>query len=288
MQWHPFAEKFPLLDGDEREALKESIKKTKGIKDAPIFFRVVDGKVQGLDGRNRFVLCKELRIKPAMKKVRVPDDEVVNFILRQNVHRRHMTKELRQMIVAELRAEGESTREIATTLNVSPQTVLNDLKAPGVQNLTPDKIVGKDGKQYDAKAPKLIAELKNLIDQSALSPKLQPDLEELSKPQQLVVFEHVRAGVNPRQAIKEATKPAREPGVEGPGKRRPGSGNGRLAFDWEALDKHLGPVMRAPDQIARAYPDEKKEWEYGEVGKLLDKLAELFKEWRSRLAKVKS
>ena len=61
---------------------------------------------------------------------------------------------------------------------------------------------GKDGRtiktanigRRPAKPTKLIAELKSLIDQSGISPKLQSDLEELSEAQQLVVFEHVKAG----------------------------------------------------------------------------------------------
>lgn len=153
MSWHPFAEKFPLLEGEEYEALKASVRKTGGIDEQPILFRIVDGKEQGLDGRNRFRACLDLGIEPAMQRVDIPDAEVKDFILRRNVHRRHLTRELRQQIVADLREEGQSTRRIAATLGISQATVRNDLDS-GEQNCSPAIVVGKDGKIYQPVKPK--------------------------------------------------------------------------------------------------------------------------------------
>jgi hypothetical protein len=152
MKWHPFAEKFPLLEGEEFEALKTSILKTKGIDEQPILYRMVRGHRQGLDGRNRFRACRELKLPCKMKKVEVPDEEVKDFILRRNVHRRHMTRELRQQIVAELRADGHSTHVIAETLGISQGTVRNDLAA-GEQFCSPETVTGKDGKNYSSTRP---------------------------------------------------------------------------------------------------------------------------------------
>ncbi len=55
----------------------------------------------------------------------------------------------RHEAVAGLRGAGMSTRAIGSALGVSHQTVANDL-ASGVKSLTPEEIVGTDGKRYAA------------------------------------------------------------------------------------------------------------------------------------------
>lgn len=127
MDWHPYAEKFPLLEGTEMDALRESVKATGGNEDQPILFRMRKGVKQGLDGRNREKACIEEGLKPTYKLVSVSDDEVVDFIIRRNVIRRHLTTTLRKSIVADLRANGETIQGIADTLNVSVGTVHSDL-----------------------------------------------------------------------------------------------------------------------------------------------------------------
>lgn len=151
--WHPFALRFPLIVGEEWEAFKASIRKTRGNKVAVIYRVLPDGTKQGIDGRNRERACEELCLKCRMEEEIIDDDDVRDFILANNVHRRHMTAELRRDIVAELRSEGQSTREIAGKVGVSHPTVLNDLKEiSGGKGLPPDgKVVGRDGKEYSAK-----------------------------------------------------------------------------------------------------------------------------------------
>jgi transposase-like protein len=173
LSWHPFAEKFPLLQGEEWENFKESIKKTGG-NTVPVIYRLVNGKKQGIDGRNRERACIELGLKCRMEKIDIADVDVKEFILVRNVHRRHLNRELRQQIVCELRADGRSTREIAETLGVHHSTVARDIQdntegnlnsgvanatpegaaehdpenSPGVANATPVTVVGRDGKRY--------------------------------------------------------------------------------------------------------------------------------------------
>lgn len=158
MKFHPFAEKFPLMEGKEYETFKDGIRATNGIKDDPILYRVVDGEKQGLDGRNRLIACRDLNIEPTFKQVAVPDDDVLAFILRKNVHRRHLTPKVRRSIVVELRKEGKSWRDIGDTTGISPRTAKRDLAAAGGANATPDTVTGKDGKTYSATRPKAPAE----------------------------------------------------------------------------------------------------------------------------------
>ena len=66
------------------------------------------------------------------------DDEAKAYVDSVNLHRRHLTAEFRrEQAVYKSIIEGKSTRQIAVELNVSPMTVVRDLKA-GVTNVTPD------------------------------------------------------------------------------------------------------------------------------------------------------
>lgn len=174
LTWHPFAELFPLIEGDEWEAFKKSIQKTNG-NETPVAYRLVNGRKEGLDGRNRERACQELGLECTYTKVFLGDAEAKEFILRKNVHRRHMTRELRQQIVGDLRSEGKSTRQIAEVLGVNHSTIVRDINdvnsnsgganaPPEPRSRTtvaggafappePEKVTGSDGKTYPAKKP---------------------------------------------------------------------------------------------------------------------------------------
>lgn len=172
LEWHPYAERFPLLEGDEWKAFKESIRATHG-PELRVTYRLVNGKRQGLDGRNRYKACQELGLECPMEKLFIDDDQVKNYIIRRNVNRRHLSAELRKVLVEDLRAEGQSTRKIAETLGVSRTTVIEDIhtgklavqvdqsvppengKGPENSDIptTPAKVVGRDGKSYAATKP---------------------------------------------------------------------------------------------------------------------------------------
>jgi transposase len=183
MEWHPFAAKFPLLEGEEWKAFKESIRKTKG-NEVPVVYRLVEGNKQGIDGRNRERACLELKLECNYEK-RFFDDEakIRDYIIRRNVHRRHMSKELRQEIVGELRADGQSTRQIAEKLGVSQSTIANDLNSTE-QNCSVETVVGKDGKKRKAKArvkPKTLSEAADAALAEQESEQPEPTIEEKIK-----------------------------------------------------------------------------------------------------------
>lgn len=155
MDWHPYAERFELLQGPEFEALKASIKAGGGPQER-ITYRTVGGRRQGLDGRNRWRACEDLGIKPPLQEIFGLDTEekVVDYIDAKNVHRRHLSPEWRAARVAELREEGKSIREIASDLGVSKSAVASDLAKPTVQKRTVEKVKGKDGKMHPARKPR--------------------------------------------------------------------------------------------------------------------------------------
>src|SRR5262249_4645603 len=117
----------------------------------PVTYRIVNGEMQGLDGRNRHRACQELGLECCTKEVALDDGEVRDYILRCNVHRRHLNAELRQEVVSELRSDGQSTRQNAESLGVGQSTVIRDLANSGEPNGSTGAVTGKDGKTYSAK-----------------------------------------------------------------------------------------------------------------------------------------
>jgi len=154
MQWHPLALAFPLMEGDEWNAFRGSIKATGGNADDPVIYRMVNGRKQGLDGRLREKACAETGCKCHYREVFLDDDKVAEFIIRKNLRRRHLDKETRQGLVATLRGQGMTQAAVATALGVSQSTVERDCRQfpsnDGNSN-PPLKVTGCDGKKYPAK-----------------------------------------------------------------------------------------------------------------------------------------
>jgi hypothetical protein len=220
VNYHPFAEKFPLIHGEQWESFKASIAETKGPEQA-VAYRMVKGAKQGLDGRNREKACEELGIPCRYEKVCIEDKDVKAYILRRNVHRRHLTPELRREIVGELRADGQSTRTIAETLGVNQATVVRDLKiadtariesnGPGDANASP-AVKGADGKIYPAKAP---------------------------------------AKVAPPPGAGDSWEPPANPEPPAAPKRQPQTG--KVIFDNRKMDEAFGVLVRLTTAAGKAY-----------------------------------
>jgi len=155
-QWHPLSEQFGKIE--DWPTFLESIKKTKGNEHA-ILYRIVDGKKQGLDGRNRQTACRELRLKCKTRCVRVPDEEVEDFIIRCNVYRRHLDADSRGRIVSLLSKEGNTVRDIAGALGVGKSTVQRDLSTndnasvPNGTNGQNSCVTDKKGRKKKKPAP---------------------------------------------------------------------------------------------------------------------------------------
>jgi hypothetical protein len=63
-------------------------------------------------------------------------------------HMQVLSLEQRREAVKEMREAKMSTRAIGSALGVDKQTVLNDLRSAPVENSTPERVKGLDGKQY--------------------------------------------------------------------------------------------------------------------------------------------
>lgn len=133
---------LPSLSVEEYEALKASIKE-RGVQVSLEY----DESGNLLDGYHRLKACQELGIEDWPRIVRIGLSEVqkTEHILSLNLDRRHLTREQRRELVANLRGQGWSTRRIAARLGVSHMTAQRDA---GVTNVTPDAVFGFDGKTY--------------------------------------------------------------------------------------------------------------------------------------------
>lgn len=101
MQFHPFAEVFPLLEGADLDALAADIK-DHGLRE-PIW--LYDGQV--LDGRNRFLACCAAKVEPRYRAFDGTDAEALAFVVSANIQRRHLTVQQRAMAAARIAALGE-------------------------------------------------------------------------------------------------------------------------------------------------------------------------------------
>jgi 16S rRNA G966 N2-methylase RsmD len=109
MNTHPAAELFPLLEGKEYDALVTSIREH-GLEHALV--RAKDGRL--LDGRNRFRACADAGVEPRF--VTYDGDDLVDYIVRVNVIRRHLSYGQRCFVardalpLAEAEAKKRSTQ----------------------------------------------------------------------------------------------------------------------------------------------------------------------------------
>ena len=127
MKPHPFANIFPLLEGEPFDNLVADIKANGLLQAITIYGNMI------LDGRNRLRACEAAGIEPRF--VEYGGGDPLSFVLSQNLHRRHLDELQRAMIAAKLanmpahRPADKSANlrtsqsEAAAKLNVSERTV---------------------------------------------------------------------------------------------------------------------------------------------------------------------
>ena len=104
MSSHPAARLFPLIKGDEFEALVDDIREH-GQRE-PILMHP-DGRI--LDGRNRYLACQKLGIEPKSEHWD-GEGSPEEIVLSLNLHRRHLSSAQRAAIAVEVlpRLEAEA------------------------------------------------------------------------------------------------------------------------------------------------------------------------------------
>jgi N6-adenosine-specific RNA methylase IME4/ParB-like chromosome segregation protein Spo0J len=92
--FHPIANAFPLMVGEQFDSLIEDIR-CNNLQE-PIVLH--EGKI--LDGRNRFRACAKAGVKPRFRQYRGSDP--LKFVLSANLHRRHLNDSQRALVAARL------------------------------------------------------------------------------------------------------------------------------------------------------------------------------------------
>ncbi len=124
---HPLCDALPAMPEPEFERLKESIRRN-GLRH-PIWF----WRDQIVDGSNRLRACLELEIEPRFKEwaPKVPDNwqnELKEFIVIQNVLRRHLSASQRAFAAAQLvTTDGAGRPKIGETSTISQGEAANAL-----------------------------------------------------------------------------------------------------------------------------------------------------------------
>lgn len=111
LTFHPVAEIFPLLQGEEFDALVESVR-AKGLLN-PIWLHP-DGSI--VDGRNRYRACLEAGVEPRFQTWD-GKGSLADFVVAQNIDRRHLNGTQRALLAKKLKplydAEAK-VRQLAT------------------------------------------------------------------------------------------------------------------------------------------------------------------------------
>jgi hypothetical protein len=126
LTFHPLANVFPLLEGEEFDALVADIKAS-GLCEAVWLY---EGQI--LDGRNRYRACQRLGRDCATRDY--PGHDPVGFITSLNLRRRHLDDSQRAMVGARLatlpRGANQHTaisvptqQDAATLLHVSADSI---------------------------------------------------------------------------------------------------------------------------------------------------------------------
>jgi hypothetical protein len=152
---HEFAALFPPLQGDDRDRLRDSMKR--GYDPLHPIVTTPDGQI--VDGRNRRDLAVELGlVAPVLRREFADDAEVAAFVVAENLARRHLDQRQRRELAGKLVLNGTSSREAGKAAGVShatAQRAAEEARAGGT-NVPPgaDRVTGRDGKSHPAKRPR--------------------------------------------------------------------------------------------------------------------------------------
>jgi ParB-like chromosome segregation protein Spo0J len=123
LPFHPLADMFPLLEGQDFADLVADIREN-GLRQEEDIDVDVAGRI--IDGRNRYLACIEAGVEPRFYTRRFREEAALAaFIISKNVHRRHLTAEQKRDLIAKLLIADptKSDRAIAKIAKASPTTV---------------------------------------------------------------------------------------------------------------------------------------------------------------------
>jgi len=144
MEFHEIANIFPMMTPAEYDQLKADIL-ANGLLEPIILY---DGFI--LDGRNRYMACKDLGIEPDFDTV---DSDPLTFVISKNLHRRHLNETQRAVVASKLAnmQRGERTDLVSIDTKLSLE---NASKLLNVGRASTARV-----REIERKAPELISKL---------------------------------------------------------------------------------------------------------------------------------
>lgn len=160
LDFHPVANIFPLMTGNEYEALKADIAEHGLIE--PVWLHQ-DGRI--IDGRNRYRACCDLGIVPEYRTWE-GNGSLVEFAVSLNLHRRHMTSSQLAVVALDilpmLEAEARE-RKATSTGGANPQLKEIIPQAEGQSRDHAAAMTGTNGR-YVSDAKRILKTSPDLID----------------------------------------------------------------------------------------------------------------------------
>lgn len=155
IEYHSVANIFPMMTEKELESLKQDIS-VNGLRE-PIW--LFQEKI--IDGRNRYIACLETGIKPVFRKYEGNENDLIDFVISLNLHRRHLNTSQKACLAVELLPELEKRTKENLSKKMSAIRKGNTEVSAKLQNLnssqTASKIFGVS-ERYIFDAKKLLKE----------------------------------------------------------------------------------------------------------------------------------
>ena len=169
LPFHPFANIFPLMEGEEFDALVASIRDS-GQRE-PIW--LYESKI--LDGRNRYRACREVGVEPRFETFEGSDP--LTFVVDLNLRRRHLNESQRAMVAARLATLQHGQR--ADHARAANLPVLDQSEAAALLNVS-DRSVRSAAVVRDNAVP----ELSGKVEAGAVSVSAAADVARLPEAEQ--------------------------------------------------------------------------------------------------------
>ena len=118
MNAHPYANLFPMMEGEELQKLADDIRDN-GLHQA--IWKTEDGRI--LDGRNRLRACELAGVQPQFKAYKGDDEAALNFVLGLNLHRRQLNDGQRAMVAADVAKLRKGQRKTSDPQTCAPDAV---------------------------------------------------------------------------------------------------------------------------------------------------------------------
>jgi len=173
MEYHEYANLFPMMNKDEIAILCDDMRASGYDTACPIV--LYSGKI--LDGRNRQLAADTVGVTANYITFEGTDQEALEFVIRHNLHRRHLNESQRAVIASKLANMPKhihktdmqiciSQPEAAAMMNVSPRTVATvkavERDAPEYIPLIESGEMTVNRAQTEMKRTKIIEKLKDI------------------------------------------------------------------------------------------------------------------------------